>query len=172
LYRDVTGFPEPNRSELQMDLQRYTREVIDVAWPLQRRGILPQSDGIALGVLQTHLFGFEPQSEGQKALHNETYRAFSRIAELRGGRLQNVGQGLPAWLWAIVVVGAFLSIAMTWFFYPASQAIHFWMTVMFSALLGLLIFLLGSLDNPFRGEISVSSDPFEIVYQRLMKRGT
>jgi hypothetical protein len=80
--------------------------------------------------------------------------------------------GLPAWLWTIVVMGAFLSISVTWFFYLASQAVHYWMTMMFSALLGLLIFLLGALDNPFRGEISVSSDPFGLVYQRLMKSGT
>jgi len=34
---------------------------------------------------------------------------------------------------------------------------HFWMTVMLSALLGLLIYLLGALDSPFRGEISVGA---------------
>jgi hypothetical protein len=42
---------------------------------------------------------------------------------------------------------------------------------MFSALLGLLIFLLGAMDNPFRGEISVSAEPFELVYQRRMQAG-
>jgi hypothetical protein len=46
------------------------------------------------------------------------------------------------------------------------------MTVMLSALLGLLIFLLGALDSPFRGEISVSSQPFELVYQRRMAPDT
>jgi len=172
LYRDVSSFPEPNRGELQADLQQYTRQVIDVAWPSQRRGILPQSDGIALGVFQGHLVGFEPQTEGQKELHAETYRGFNQIAELRGRRLQSVRVGLPACLWTIVLVGAFLSIAVTWFFYLESSAAHLWMTVMFAALLGLLIFLLGTLDNPFRGEISVSSEPFELVYQRLMKSGT
>jgi hypothetical protein len=52
-----------------------------------------------------------------------------------------------------------------------SEGMHFWMTVMLSALLGLLIFLLGALDNPFRGGISVSPQPFELVYQRRMAPG-
>jgi Protein of unknown function (DUF4239) len=172
LYRDVSSLPQPERDELQADLQQYTRQVIDVAWPLQRRGIIPQSDGAALGVLQGHLFSFEPRNEGQKQLHAETYRAFNQIAELRGRRLQSVREGLPACLWTIVLLGAFLNLAVTWFFYLETQAAHFWMTVLFAALLGLLIFLLAALDNPFRGDVSISSESFELLYQRLMKSGT
>jgi hypothetical protein len=69
------------------------------------------------------------------------------------------------------LVGALLNIAVTWFFDMRSQSMHFWMTVMFSGLLGLLIFLLAAMDNPFRGEISVSPEAFELVYERLMKPG-
>src|SRR5215472_12518485 len=42
-YRDLSYFPEPNRSQLQTDLRRYTRTVIDVGWPLQQRGIVPRT---------------------------------------------------------------------------------------------------------------------------------
>jgi hypothetical protein len=45
---------------------------------------------------------------------------------------------------------------------------HVWMTVLFSALLALLIFLIAVLDNPYRGNISVSADPLERVYQQIM----
>jgi hypothetical protein len=48
---------------------------------------------------------------------------------------------------------------------------HLWMTLFLSALLGLLIYLLGALDGPFRGEISVSPEPFEIMYARRMQAG-
>ena len=48
---------------------------------------------------------------------------------------------------------------------------HLWMTVMFSGVLGLLIFLLAAMDNPFRGQISVSPEAFEMVYEQLMKPG-
>jgi hypothetical protein len=57
---------------------------------------------------------------------------------------------------------------MTWFFDMKSQSMHLWMTVMLASLLGLLIYLLGALDNPFRGEISVGSEPFEIMYLKRM----
>jgi hypothetical protein len=166
LYRDFSSFPDPNRTELQADLRQYLRQVIDVAWPQQRRGIVPQDDGVTLSTLQTHLSRFEPATESQKVIYAEAYQGFNRIAELRGRRLQSVRAGLPEPLWTIVLIGALLNIALTWFFDMRSQSMHFWMTVMLSVLLGLLIYLLGALDNPFRGEISVRPEPFEIMYSK------
>jgi hypothetical protein len=171
LYRDISSFPEPNRTELQADLRQYVRQVIDVAWPQQRRGIVPEDDGVTLSILQTHLSRFEPTTEGQKVIFAEAYRGFNTIAAMRGRRLQSVHTGLARPLWTIVFAGAFLSIAMTWFFDMRSQSMHFWMTVMLSALLGLLIYLLAALDSPFRGEISVGPEAFEIMYSRRMVGG-
>jgi Protein of unknown function (DUF4239) len=168
LYRDIRSFPDPNRTELQADLRRYVRQVIDVAWPQQRRGVVPDDDGLTLNILQSHLSRFEPTTEGQKVIYAEVYRGFNAIAEFRGRRLQSVQGGLAGPLWATVLAGAFLSIAMTWFFDMKSQSMHLWMTVMLASLLGLLIYLLGALDNPFRGEISVGSEPFEIMYSKRM----
>ena len=171
LYRDVSSFPDPNRTELQSDLRQYARQVIDVAWPQQRRGIIPQEEGVTLGALQTHLSQFEPTTDGQKVIYAEAYHGFNHIAELRGRRLQSVHGGLAGPLWAVVFAGAFLNIAVTWFFDMRSQSMHFWMTVLLSALLGLLIYMLGALDNPFRGQISVNPEPFEIMYTRRMLLG-
>src|SRR6202023_3023824 len=171
LYRDVSSFPDPNRTALQADLRQYVRQVIDVAWPQQRRGIVPEDEGVTLSALQTHLSRFEPATEGQKVIFAEAYRGFNTIAPMRGRRLQSVHAGLARPLWTIVLAGAFLSIAMTWFFDLRSQSMHFWMTVMVSALLGLLVYLLAALDSPFRGEISVGPEAFEIMYSRRMVGG-
>src|SRR6185436_3908235 len=38
LYRDVTGYPEPIKSELQSKLRDYTVFIIEKAWPAQREG--------------------------------------------------------------------------------------------------------------------------------------
>jgi hypothetical protein len=171
LYRDVSSFPDPNRTELQSDLRRYTRQVVDVAWPEQRRGVIPQDDGVMLSALQTHLSQFEPTTEAQKTIYAQVYDGFNQIAELRGRRLQSVTGGLAGPLWGVVLAGAFLNIAVTWFFDMRSQSMHFWMTILLSALLGLLIYLLGALDKPFRGEIGVGPEAFELMYTRRMQLG-
>ena len=169
LYRDVSNFPEPKRSELQTNLREYTRLLIDVVWPLQRRGIVPLGTGGMVSLIQTHLASFDPATEGQKTLQAEAYRALTQVVEFRRARLKSVTAGLPTAIWSVVMVGAFFNIAITWFFYMKSESMHFWMTAMLSSLLGLLIFLVAALDHPFRGEISVGPQAFEIVYEQLMK---
>src|SRR5215475_2274387 len=41
LYLDVSQYPDPYRARLEDDLRKYTRQVIDVAWPQQQNGIIP-----------------------------------------------------------------------------------------------------------------------------------
>ena len=42
LYRDLSGYPDPPRTELRALLRDYTRVVIEEEWPVQRRGEIPE----------------------------------------------------------------------------------------------------------------------------------
>ncbi len=46
---------------------------------------------------------------------------------------------------------------------------HLFLGGMLSAFMGLMIFLIASLDNPFRGELSISSAPFQDILTHLME---
>jgi hypothetical protein len=168
LYRDISAYPEPVRSLMQEDLRRYTREVVDVGWPMQRRGIVPNNASAVLNDFQGHFMTFEPQTEGQRILAEETYRAFNALTESRRARLNSIEAEMPGPLWTLVIVGAVICIAVTWFLHTESFLMHVWMTALFSALLALLIFLIAVLDNPYRGKISVSPEPLERVYEQIM----
>jgi len=43
--------------------------------------------------------------------------------------------------------------------------------VLFSGLLGVLIYLVAVLDNPYRGKVSVSPESIERVYEQVMVPG-
>jgi hypothetical protein len=169
LYRDVSHYPEPNRERLQNDLRDYARQVIDVAWPQQRKGIIPKGNLAIVGVLAYDLAAFEPTSEGQKVLHEESYRQFNELVQRRRSRLLGVTAGLSGALWALVLIGAAINIAVTWCFHLHNRRMHLWMTAMTSSLLGLMIFLLAAMDHPYMGPLAVSPQPFQFVYDQLMK---
>lgn len=169
LFRDISSYPEPFRSQLQDDLRLFTRNVIDKAWPEQRKGIIPKGNLAVLDSLQHHLAWFDPATEGQKVLHAEAYHKFNDLIEQRRSRIVSSTSGLSTSLWTLVVVGAMINIAVTWFFHVRNTAMHRLMTVLTSSLLGLMIFLLAAMDHPFRGQISVGPEPFEMVYEQLMK---
>lgn len=168
LYLDVSHYPDPNRHLLQDDLRDYTRQVIDTSWPQQRRGMIPTGNLVTIAVLAHDLAAFEPTSNGQKDLHEESYRQFNKLVQYRRSRLLGVTAGLSGALWGLVLIGAGINIAVTWCFHLHNQKMHFWMTTLISSLLGLMIFLLAAMDHPYFGRLCVSSEPFQLVYEQLM----
>lgn len=168
LYRDVSGYPEPERATLQNDLRGYTRAVIDGGWPLQREGIILNNASPALHDIEQHLMSFEPVSERQKIIVAEAFRAYNDLTQSRQERHNSVFYGMPAPLWTLLIVGALICIAVTWCFHTKSFSMHFWMTTLLSGLLGLMLYLVAALDNPYRGKVSVGPESLERVYQQTM----
>ena len=169
LYRDVTSYPEPIRTELQSQLRDYTRYVIDEAWPLQRRGKVPGGGIEHMSHFQSVLNKFEPVSEGQKLLHGETLRAYNLLIQSRRLRLDSVSTGLPAVMWAVIVIGAFISLSSSFFFKVADSRLHIIEVLLLAVFIGLVIFMILSLDRPFRGDLGIRAEPYQLVYDQLMK---
>jgi hypothetical protein len=38
-----------------------------------------------------------------------------------------------------------------------------------SVFIGIVIFMVLALDRPFRGDLGLSADPYELIYDQLMK---
>ena len=108
IYRDVSSYPEPIRLDLQNELRDYTDQVIHGAWPLQRQGKIPTAGVEHMSRFQSVLDKFEPATEGQKLLHAETLRSYNLLIQARRLRLDAASTSLPAVMWAVVVVGAFI----------------------------------------------------------------
>ena len=168
IYRDASAYPEPLRTQMQNDLRFYYHQVVDVAWPLQRRGIVADASGVALRKFQTDFMTFEPETEQQEILSAETYRSFNELSETRRDRMNSTTAELPGPLWLMVIVGALLGIAATWLFDTRSFAMHLWLSIVYAVLIALPVYIIVTLDNPYRGRISVGPEPMVLVYEQLM----
>src|SRR5262249_40977285 len=111
----------------------------------------------------------EPKSEGQKIVHLESCRLYNELVERRRLRHVFTKAGLSSALWALLLSGAAINIGVTWCFHVKNKKMHLWMTVLTSALLGLMIFLIAAMDHPFMGRLAVTPESFRLVYERLMK---
>ncbi len=172
LYRSLRSLPEPTRSLLQSDLRRYTRQLIDISWPEQNRGILPVENSVNLDKFQEDFESFVPVTEEQKSLVADIWREFDVLDKSRSIRLDTVTAELPSPLWSLILSGGLICIVVTWFFHMESLSMHIWMTVFYASLLGLMVFMVADLDNPYRGKISVGPEPFERVYRQMVKPGS
>ena len=168
LYRDVGAYPEPIRSEVHAQIRDYARYVIDEAWPLQQKGIVPSGAVKKAAQIHERLAGFEPQSKGQEALHQETLRQFNTFFEYRRERLHSVTFAIPSTLWYTVTIGALLNMLLMWLF-DLRLGIHLLLGGVLSFFLATMITLILLLDQPFRGAVSVSPGAYELIYDQLMK---
>jgi hypothetical protein len=169
LYRDVGGYPEPTRSQLQQHLRKYLEYVIHQAWPQQQRGQIPTGGVEQANRFQALLVTFEPATESQKLLHAETLRAYNHMIEARRLRLDLVLTGLPRILWSVIVIGALVSLSSAFFFHVEDPFLQKFQLVLLATFIGLLIFMIFALDHPFRGDLGLRPDPYQLIYDQLMK---
>ena len=170
LYRDASSYPEPTRQQLQAELRDYTRYVIDEAWPAQRTGAVALQGVAMLNRFQATMTRFEPATEGQRALHAEALRAYNQLVEARSMRIDAaLGSGLPGVLWVVVLVGAAIGLATTFFFKVEDVRLHCVMVALLAAFIGLVIFMILAFDRPFRGDLGLEPDPYQHVYDVVMQ---
>lgn len=169
LYRDSAGYPEPTRSALQDAIRDYTAQIIQQAWPQQKRGEIP-TGGVALVThIEEVLFAYEPASEGQKILHLETLRAFNEMAVARRLRVDANRGGLPSSMWGVLIFGALLCLFAAGFETVPSARIQSILHALLAALVAIVLFVTFVWDRPYLGEAGIGSGTYELVYEQLMQ---
>jgi len=169
LYRDVSGYPDSISPTLQNELRYYTQQTIYEAWPLQRRGEVPRGGVVRMYRFQGVLMKFEPASEGQKLLHGETLRAYNEMIKARNLRLEAVQTRLPNVMWVVIILGALIGLTASFFFRVEEARLQVILVLLLAIFIGLVIFMTFALDRPFRGDLGIRADPYQLIYDQVMK---
>ena len=167
LYRDVSVYPEPFRTDLQALIKEDTRYSIEVAWPVQRIGFIPVGGVQRASAIHSRLSSFEPQTKAQELIHEAALRQFNTYFENKRTRLYGVTAGIPAVMWLTVGIGAGINIILIWLF-RLRLNVHLLLGGLISFFTATMICLIVLLDNPYRGELGVSSEAFQLIYEQLM----
>ena len=169
LWRDLGGYPQPIRDEMQAILRGYTEQIINEAWPQQRRGIVPRQGVEWMDRLQSRLFAFEPVTESQKTIHAEAVRAFNQLVHERRQRLDAVHSQLPLVLWCVLLPGAMGCITLCLFFHLESVRFHVILLIGLTSLLVMVLFVIFALDRPLCGDMAISAESYQLIYDHHMK---
>ena len=162
LFRSVSVYPEGVREPLQETLQEYTEFVINEEWPVIRRGKVFAGGMPIINHLQQQLTAFEPVTPGQEILHSETTSLFYQFLEHRAVRLHSATSGIPGIMWYVVLLGAFVSIFLTWLLNMTLVA-HLFLGGILSFYIGAMVSLIMVLDRPLRGEYGISPEVFQLL---------
>lgn len=169
IFRDVTCLKGKGKQFLKKDIEEYTEYVIEKAWPLQRQGIVPKGGIVYMDHFITHLSQYEPVDERDFVIYEEVFDQFNVLIEKRRHRLNSIDANLPGVVWIIVIVGAMVNILFVWLLEFENQKLDLVLNILLGSLFGSLIFLIVSMDNPYRGEYSVSSEPYRVFLETIVR---
>jgi hypothetical protein len=165
IYFDTQGLPQAKGKEIRDAVARYVSIVIEVEWPIQRAGKQPDQGWKPLRELGTAIATIRPQNLGEAVIEAELLRTWNELYLARSSRLSAVEGHIPGVIWWIILLGAAITTGYTYYFGFENFGMHMAMTATVAATLALVVVLIIALDWPFRGEVSVTPDPF-IMTQR------
>jgi hypothetical protein len=172
LYNELDGYRQPLRATLENQLRDYTKNILFNDWPAHRQGKEDVEGTRLLEIIQDRIMDFTPNGERDKIIHAAVIRALDHVVEARRRRLSSVTTGLPASLWMVVLVGAVINTMMVYLFWVENVKLHAILVSLFGAFIGLLLFLTAVMDNPYRGQFSISPQQFQDVLEKVMTPST
>ena len=168
LYQDMATYPPADRQRYQRELRAYVRAIIHQDWPAHHQGVVPQQSSIILRSFKNHLLDFVPTTPRLSIVHAQTINQLNELLLAHRLRLRGNQTNLPALLWWVLILGALINVAISWFFVSDDLTHQVALTCLIALLLGSLLFLTAAIDNPFRGDFSVDASAFDSVLYEMV----
>lgn len=169
IYRTSSRLPEPTNKKLCAEIKDYTNYVIYIAWPQHQKGIIPMLGNQKMFEFENELYSFKPKTEVELEMWTEIMNEYNELIKLRRKRLNTVNSNLPLMLWLILIFGAILTVTISWLFVFKNFSLHIVLNALLGIFIGGMIFVVAMLDDPYRGEVSISPKPFEKVFEQMVK---
>jgi len=163
LYRDTRALAAPTSERTAGLVLQYGQEVAVGEWDAMDDGGSSRRAFDLVGEMFAALQGTSVSSPTQEAFLADSVDRLNQVADNRAERLTVAEEGPPSVLWAAIIVGGILTVGFALLFGVADERLHYLMIGGFAAVIGLQIFVIRVLSQPFSGQVRVSPEPFEHV---------
>ena len=167
LYAQMAAYPEPTRSDVKWLMRDYTLYTIHKEWPAHRKGEILNGGFNRSDAIRRSLSQFEPETERERVIHRQAMSSFHDFSTERQKRLTGVTTEIPAVLWYAVIVGAGINILLL-VLLKMRLLPHFVLGTITAFFLGVILFVIVTLDRPLRGPSGLSPFAYQLLWDRLM----
>ncbi len=161
------GLPEPDGRRIQELARSYAREVVYEEWQMMARGEESSRAWAILDEMRGSIATLDGASDSEKLLYDHELQRIHELADARHERLLQADAGLPAILWAVLLIGGVIVVGFTYLFGLRSTLVHTFMVAALALTIALVLFTVGALDYPFKGDVRVRPDAFLSVLERF-----
>ena len=158
LYKRADVFSEAQL--IRDELKEYAETVIHVEWPKMARGDRTVDAGPILERIAYHVRHLPIHSMTEQNAQGSMFDLLSVIERDRVNRLSMSASGLNGFLWIVLWTGTVVTVGFTFLFAFENVALQLTMIGALAFALALVLFLIASLEHPFRGQVSVTPEAF------------
>lgn len=167
LYWNARALPPDQGRALEKTTKDYATIVINSEWSIMAGGgSSPQATALVY-VMRDEVNALPTDTPKQEALYEQSLEHVNDLAAARRERISESSETIPPVLWVVLVLGSLLTVGYTFLFGLA----NFWSHLLIVAPLGVMVVLvlvvIGQLNHPFGGMVSVEPDAFQIFLNRL-----
>ncbi len=169
LYRSVALLPEADGAPLKVEVRRYARVVIDEEWPAQQKGITSSIGDKVVTRIGKMIYALPTDTPKQEIMTSAAVDRYFELVDARRHRIESVaGTRLPGSLWWVVIAATFIMLSLSMLMHLPNRKLDIVLNLLMSLLTGSIMAFIIAMDNPFRGELSVSASAYELIHDRLM----
>ncbi len=171
LYRDAGSFASA-RDDVRTTLRAYVHSVIDHEWLQMQRGARSPISDALLEALDRDVRALPASSPRLANIQAQMLAAMDTALMDRQARLTIDFNGINGILWAVLIIGAYLTVAFTYFFGFDRASMQQLMIGALSLMIGIVLFLVMAMDFPYRGSIAVEPEAFRSLLETFKAIGS
>jgi hypothetical protein len=165
VYQLANSLPAPARQGIQADATAYAGYVVHTEWPLMdRQEPLGDKGWTLLDDLRTAVVSYTPTTSAENNVVADAVNQLSTLADARRGREAASADRMPALLWVGLIVGGVLAVVLTFAYSMEQHISHLTMVMGLTAMIGFLMVLIFTLDNPYNQGLGATSSTFTELF--------
>jgi hypothetical protein len=153
--------------EIRTTLVEYTQAVIDDDWPALANDKLSQRTGALKRQLTEAVLNLEPATSNQEKLWSLIVADLDVISDHRFIRLHSALEKPPVFVY-VIIVGFLITMACFGAYRPQAPLVV--LVSLYTLFVGLVLFLIVKLSDPFQGDIGVAPTAFEYLVETLQSK--
>jgi hypothetical protein len=164
-FRLAKSLPDPQRTRIRQLARSYASDVVNVEW--QQMG---NNQNMDRGITQPFwdaLTEIQPSNSSERVGLGQAFDELREMTEHRRIRELQSRSHLPPLLWAVLIVGALVTVISSCLFGVENFKLHMVQVSFLSFLLALVLVAIGDIDSPFSGPIRVDPDGFVYAVQTM-----
>lgn len=163
-FRDLKQFEPEKTRKTRSALIEYTRAVIDDDWPALADDRLGQRAGDLMVRLSEKIANLEPQTPVQKRVLSRIDADIDVISDARLIRLDNALAAPPVYIY-VIIFGFLVTMACFGAYRPQAPLVV--LVSLYTSFVGLVLYLILSLSDPFQGAFGVDPTTLEYILERM-----